>query len=101
LKTVVENLHGAIQNILQESLIVTLIPDIWENNFIHRLGLGGIVTSATFERQLLIIGIEMIEGSGAEKVKQVTESIVNNYDFNKANLKGNNSLESFFQLIKF
>ncbi len=101
MKTVVENLHGAIQNILQESLIVTLIPDIWENNFIHRLGLGGIVTSATFERQLLIIGIEMIEGSGAEKVKQVTESIVNNYDFNKANLKGNNSLESFFQLIKF
>jgi hypothetical protein len=101
LKTVVENLHGAIQNILQESLIVTLIPDIWENNFIHRLGLGGIVTSATFERQLLIIGIEMIEGSGAEKVKQVTESIVNNYDFNKAKLKGNNSLDSFFQLIKF
>ena len=101
MKTVVENLHGAIQNILQESLIVTLIPDIWENNFIHRLGLGGIVTSATFERQLLIIGIEMIEGSGAEKVKQVTESIVNNYDFNKAKLKGNNSLDSFFQLIKF
>jgi hypothetical protein len=78
LKTVVENLHSAIQNILQESLIVTLIPDIWEKTFIHRLGLGAIVTSATFERQLLIIGLEMIEGSSAEKVKQVTESIVNN-----------------------
>jgi hypothetical protein len=35
LKTVVEKLHGAIQNILQESLIVTLIPDIWKKNFIH------------------------------------------------------------------
>jgi len=57
-------------------LIVTLIPDIWEKHFIHRLRLGAIVTLATFERQLLII----------EKVKQVTESTVNNYDFNKAKL---------------
>jgi hypothetical protein len=35
---VIEHLHGKITEILDESLIVALVPDIWENNLIHRLG---------------------------------------------------------------
>lgn len=88
LETVIEHLHGKITEILDESLIVALVPDIWENNLIHRLGLGAIVTSATFERQLLVIGVEIIEGSSAETVKKTTESIVNKYKFDKHKVRG-------------
>jgi hypothetical protein len=69
---VIEHLHGKITEILDESLIVALVPNLWEKNLIHRLGLGAIVTSATFVRQLLLIGVEIIEGSSAETVKQTT-----------------------------
>jgi hypothetical protein len=90
LQMVIEHLHYEITIILNDALIVTLIPDIWEKHLIHRLGLGTIVTSATFERQLLVIGIEIIEGSNAEEVKKVTKSIVNKYQFDKNKVKGFN-----------
>jgi hypothetical protein len=88
LQMVIEHLHDEITIILNDALIVTLIPDIWEKHLIHRLGLGTIVTSASFERQLLVIGIEIIEGSNAVEVKKVTESIVNKYQFDKNKVKG-------------
>lgn len=88
LQKVIDNLHKEIETILKEALIVTLIPDIWEKNFFHRLGLGAVVTTASFDRQLLIIGVELIEGSTAEAVKKVTESIVNKYNFDKNKVKG-------------
>ena len=88
LQKVIDNLHKEIETILKEALIVTLIPDIWEKNFFHRLGLGAVVTTASFDRQLLIIGVELIEGRTAEAVKKVTESIVNKYNFDKNKVKG-------------
>ena len=88
LQMVIEHLHNEIKIILNDALNVTLIWDIWEKNFMHHLGLGTIVTSTTFERQLLVIGIEIIEGSNAEEVKKVTESIVNKNQFNKNKVKG-------------
>ena len=88
LQIVIQQLHDEIEKLLDKSLVVTLVPDIWEKNFDHRLGLGAILTFDSFERQLLIIGIEIIESSNAEKIKLVTESIVNNYKFDKHKIKG-------------
>ena len=38
LKEVIEKLHEEIETLLKKALVVTLIPDIWESNLIHRLG---------------------------------------------------------------
>ena len=40
-----------------------------------------------FDRQLFVIGIEIIQGSNAEAIKFATESIVNKYDFDKKKIR--------------
>jgi hypothetical protein len=87
LKEVIEKLHHEIEVLLKKALVVTLIPDIWESNLIHRLGLGVTLVFDSFDRQLLIIGIEIIQGSNAEAIKITTESIINKYDFDKKKIR--------------
>ena len=87
LKEVIEKLHEEIETLLKKALVVTLIPDIWESNLIHRLGLGVTLIFDSFDRQLLVIGIEIIQGSNAEAIKFATESIVNKYDFDKKKIR--------------
>ena len=41
----------------------------------------------SFDRQLLVIGIEIIHGSNAEAIKITTESINNKYDFDKKKIR--------------
>ena len=83
-----QQFHAEIEQFLEKAVIITRIPDIWEKNNDHRLGLAAIVTFDSFERRILIISIEIIDGSSAERVKQVTESIVNTYEFDKSKIKG-------------
>ena len=83
LKEVILKLPDEIEILLKKALIVTLIPGIWESNFIHRLGLGVTLIFDSFDRQLLLIGIEIIQGINAESIKLTTESIINQYEFDK------------------
>jgi hypothetical protein len=39
----------------------------------------------SFDRQLLVVGIEVLHGSNVEAIKITTESIVTKYDFVKKN----------------
>jgi hypothetical protein len=41
----------------------------------------------SFDRQLLVIGIDIIQVSNAEAIKITTESIINKYDFDKKKLE--------------
>ena len=87
LKEVIEKLHHEIEVLLKKALVVTLIPDIWESNLIHRLGLGVTLVFDSFDRQLLVIGIEIIQGSNVDELKITTESIINKYDFDKKKIR--------------
>jgi hypothetical protein len=53
----------------------------------YRLGLGVTLVFDSFDRQLLLIGIEIIQGSNAEEIIITTESIVNKYDFDKKKIR--------------
>ncbi len=83
---VINSLHDVIKDLLKKALVVTIIPDIWENNLNHRLGLGATLTFDSFEKELL--GVEIIEGNNAEAIKKVMENIVNGYSFDKNKIKG-------------
>ena len=96
LHTVIQQLHNEIEKSLDKALIVTLTPDIWEKHFEHRLGLGALLVFDSFERQLLIIGVEIREESNAEAIKATTESIVNEYKFDKNKIKGNSEFKKSF-----
>ena len=80
-------LHDVIERLLNKALVVSLITDIWEKNGDHRLGLGAILTFDSFEREILILGIEIIDGSRAELIKETVESIVNAFKFDKSKIK--------------
>ena len=54
---------------------------------IHRLGLGVTLVFDSFDRQLLVIGKEIIQGSNADELKITTESIINMYDFDKKKIR--------------
>ena len=87
---VINSLHDVIEDLLKKAVVVTIIPDIWEKNLNHRLGLGATLTFDSFEKELLILGVELIEGNNAEAIKKVTENIVNGYSFDKNKIKGIN-----------
>jgi hypothetical protein len=88
LPEVCEMLSKELETKLKEAKYVTIIPDVWEYNFVHRLGLGATLVYDSFQTDLVILGIEVIAGSSAEEVKPVIESIINRYSFDKNKITG-------------
>ena len=72
---------------LKDSVGIRLIPDIWEHNRDHYLGLGASLINLAYEKELVILGIEPMQGNSAELIKAGIEQIVNNYDFPKDKIK--------------
>ena len=89
LPRVVQLLKGEITKLLRKSVAITLIPDIWEHSREHFLGLGASIINLYYEKDLVILGVEPIEGNSAEFIKACIEKIINTYDFPKDKIKCN------------
>ena len=76
LARVINSLHDVIEDLLKKAVVVTIIPDIWEKNLNHRLGLGATLTFDSFETELLILGVELIEGNNAELLKKLRKILL-------------------------
>jgi hypothetical protein len=87
LPRVVLLLKDEITKLLKKSVAITLIPDIWEHNREHFLGLGASIINLYYEKDLAILGVEAIEGNSAEFIKACIEKIINFYDFPKDKIK--------------
>jgi hypothetical protein len=87
LPRVVLLLKDEITKLLKKSVAITLIPDIWEHNREHFLGLGASIINLYYEKDLAILGVEPIEGNSAEFIKACIEKIINTYDFPKDKIK--------------
>ena len=73
---------------LKGAAYVTIIPDIWEKDKEHFLGLAAILTYNSFERLFVVLGIQNILGNSSEDIKKTTESIINEYQFEYSKIKG-------------
>ena len=80
-------LKDEITKLLKKSVAITLIPDIWEHNREHFLGLGASIINLYYEKDLAILGVEPIEGNSAEFIKACIEKIIDTYDFPKDKIK--------------
>ena len=73
---------------LKECSSVTLIPDGWTGTFEY-LGLAAQLTNGAFEKEIIIIGMEVLaKGHAAEEVQEAIEKIVNRYTFDKSKVLG-------------
>lgn len=52
------------------------------------LGLAAQVVSASFEKEVVILGMQTMVRHTAEDVKRAIEAIVNDYDFDKSKIVG-------------
>ena len=60
LPTVMEKLHDSIEKLLNDAVYVTIIPDIWENNLTHYLGLDSTLVNDFYRKQIVVLGIKSI-----------------------------------------
>ncbi len=92
-------LKDEITKLLKESVAITLIPDIWEHNREHFLGLGASIINLYYEKDLAILGVEPIERNSAEFIKACIEKIINTYDFPEDKIKCKFFLNLFKQKL--
>ena len=88
LNEVTDMVTEAISAKLANAFSLTIIPDIWEHNGDHYLGLGGTVIYDNFEKEIYILGITEVLGNSAEHIKPAIEFIVDKFTFDKAIARG-------------
>ena len=68
LPSALEKMKKYIETKLNSAFSVVIIPDLWEKNQDHYIGLGAILSFSTFERLFVILGFKPIYGNSAEDI---------------------------------
>ena len=90
LKSVFEKVKQELGQIMEASISICLISDIWTNKqMLDFMGLAANIINSNFERETIVIGMILMPGNHcAENIKLAIESIVNDYSFDKSKLSG-------------
>jgi len=91
LPAIMKKLKEAIQNKLKAADSITLITDGWTGQFsnIEYLALCAQIINKSWETELIVIGmVEFPNGHTSEELKIAIEKMVNEYSFDKSNIRG-------------
>lgn len=78
-------------NMCQNACSISIIPDGWThpNVKLEFLAIAALLINESFEKQLLVIGMEVLnDGHSAESTKKIIEDIINEYKFEKSKIRG-------------
>ena len=86
----IKTLFLEIENRLDAAYSICLIVDIWTNEpNVDFIALGAFCINSNFERELIIINMmEMPGPHTAEVIKDATEQMVNQFEFDKSKING-------------
>ena len=89
--SIVDALKNELSNMCQNACSISIIPDGWThpNVKIEFLAIAVLLINESFEKQLLVIGMEVLnDGHSAESTKLTIEDIINEYSFDKSKIRG-------------
>ena len=106
LPSALDMLRASIEGMLDTSLAVTLIVDIWTNTkMVDFLGLAAVIMNSKGMKESFVLGMTTMRGRhNAENVKLAIERVVNKFKFDKSKLtavvtdEGSNLLRLFKSL---
>jgi len=80
----------AINQKLEDAIVVTLISDIWTSpEMLDFIGLAANITTSAFEKEVVVIGMMRMPGSYcAENIKTSIEAMVNRFALDKSKING-------------
>ena len=93
----VKILFLGIEELLKQAYSICLIIDIWTNEpNIDFIALGAFCINSFFERELVILNMMEMPGPyTAEVLKEATEQMINQYEFDKSKIHGNKLIIHF------
>ncbi len=89
LPNILKSLQKEIEKRLNDSIYISIIPDNWEYNLQHYIGLAAKLTYKNYAHDVVVLGICPIEGSTAELLQRSIEKIIGRYQFDYKKIKGN------------
>lgn len=94
LNSVLEKMFDIINIKLDQASSVTLITDLWTNNFKTRfIALAAACLNHDFTRELIVLDMsEISHTSSAENIQTEIENMVNRFNFDKSKIKGTDSV---------
>jgi hypothetical protein len=90
LPSICKLLYEAIEEKLNSCYSVSIIPDGWTGQYSNTefLGVAFQITNGAFEKEIIIVGMEVMEnGHSAEEVQKAIEKIVNKYKFDRSKVR--------------
>ncbi|RNA43669.1 transposase-like protein, partial [Brachionus plicatilis] len=74
---------------LKEAVFICLIVDLWTNpNMVKYLAICASMVYKNFAKELRVIGMERMQFSNSESIKEAIEKCVNKYEFDKTKIAG-------------
>lgn len=106
LPDVLDKLYFAIEKKLDEAVSVSLVLDLWTNNFnIDFIACAAMLSFKTMEKESLVIGMTPMPGRHTSaNINKALLKILQRYNFNRKKIHGNNFLTffktQFFSILK-